>query len=77
MYTDVGIDPDNMKVETPELYANSIAGGIAYKVNPNLDLNLGLLYVFYKDATTSTPPTGIKYEKDVTIIGAGIQYKFK
>ena len=74
MYTDVGIDPDNMKVETPELDANSIAGGIAYKATPSLDLNLGILYVFYKDATTST---GIKYEKDVTIIGTGIQYKFK
>ncbi|MCK4830398.1 outer membrane protein transport protein [bacterium] len=74
MYTDVGIDPDNMKVETPELDANSIAGGIAYKATPSLDLNLGILYVFYKDETTTT---GIKYEKDVTVIGAGIQYKFK
>jgi long-chain fatty acid transport protein len=73
MYTDVGIDPDNMKVETPELDANSIAGGIAYKATPSLDLNLGILYVFYKDATTTT---GIKYEKDVTVIGTGIQYKF-
>jgi len=73
MYTDVGIDPDDMKVETPELNANSIAGGIAYKATPNLDLNLGILYVFYKDETTST---GIKYEKDVTLIAAGFQYKF-
>ncbi|MGD8450095.1 MAG: outer membrane protein transport protein [Desulfobacterales bacterium] len=73
MYTEVGIDPDDMKVETPELNANSIAGGIAYKATPNLDLNLGILYVFYGDETTST---GIKYEKDVTLIAAGFQYKF-
>ena len=73
MYTEVGIDPDDMKVETPELNANSIAGGIAYKATPNLDLNLGILYVFYEDETTST---GIKYEKDVTLIAAGFQYKF-
>jgi long-chain fatty acid transport protein len=73
MYTEVGIEPENMKVETPELNANSIAGGVAYKATPNLDLNLGVLYVFYKDSTT---PTGIKYDKDVTLIGAGFQYKF-
>jgi long-chain fatty acid transport protein len=73
MYSEVGIDPDDMKVETPELNANSVAGGIAYKATPNLDLNLGMLYVFYKDSTTST---GIKYEKEATVIGAGIQYKF-
>ena len=73
MYTEVGIDPDNMKVETPELNANSIAGGIAYKATPSLDLNLGVIYTFYKDATTST---GIKYEKDVTLIGASFQYRF-
>jgi long-subunit fatty acid transport protein len=73
MYTDTGLDPDDMKVETPELNANSIAGGIAYKATSNLDLNLGILYVFYEDETTST---GIKYEKDVTLIAAGIQYKF-
>ena len=73
MYTDVGIDPDNMSIETPELDASTIAGGIAYKATPRLDLNLGILKVFYQDDTTTT---GIKYEKDVVIVAAGIQYKF-
>ena len=73
MYTDVGIDPDNMSIETPELDADTIAAGVAFKPTPNWDLNLGILESFYKDDTTST---GIKYEKDVIIIAIGVQYKF-
>lgn len=73
MYTDVGIDPDNMSIETPELDADTIAAGVAFKPTPNWDLNFGILESFYKDDTTST---GIKFEKDVVIIALGVQYKF-
>jgi long-chain fatty acid transport protein len=73
MYTDVGIDPDDMSIETPELDAATVAGGVAFKPTPNWDLNLGILKTFYGDATTST---GIFYEKDVIIISLGLQYKF-
>jgi long-chain fatty acid transport protein len=73
MYTDVGIDPDNMSIETPELDATTIAGGVAFKPAPNWDFNLGILESFYKDETTST---GIKLEKEVVIIAIGVQYKF-
>jgi long-chain fatty acid transport protein len=73
MYTFVGINPDNMSVETPELDANTIAGGVEFKPLPNWGINLGILKTFYNDATTSS---GIKYEKDVVIIGLGLQYKF-
>ena len=73
MYTDVGIDPNNMSIETPELDASTIAAGVAFKATPQLDFNLGILKTFYDDATTTS---GIKYEKDVVIIALGIQYKF-
>lgn len=73
MYTDVGIDPDNMSIETPELDADTLALGVAFKPTPNWDLNLGILESFYKDDTTST---GIKLEKNVIIIAIGVQYKF-
>ncbi len=73
MYTWVGVEPEDMTIETPELDGGTIAGGIAYKATPNLDLNLGILTVFYNDKTTDS---GIKYEKDVTVIAAGFQYKF-
>ncbi len=73
MYTFVGINPDNMSIETPELDANTIAGGVAFNPTPNWGFNLGVLKTFYKDATTSS---GIKFEKDVVIVALGIQYKF-
>jgi len=73
MYTDVGIDPDDMSIETPELDAATFAGGVAFKPTPDWDINLGILKTFYGDATTSS---GIFYEKDVIIIALGVQYKF-
>jgi long-chain fatty acid transport protein len=74
MYTWVGIEPEDMKIETPELDGGTIAGGIAYKATPNLEFNFGILRVFYNDKTTDL---GIKYEKDPVVdIAAGIQYKF-
>jgi len=74
MYTWVGIEPENMKIETPELDGGTIAGGVAYKPTPNLELNFGILKVFYNNERTNT---GITFEKDPVIdIAASIQYKF-
>jgi long-chain fatty acid transport protein len=73
MYTFVGINPDNMSIETPELDANTIAGGVAFNPTTNWGINLGVLKTFYKDATTSS---GITFDKDVVIVGLGAQYKF-
>ncbi len=73
MYTFVGINPDNMSIESPELDANTIAGGVAFNPTPNWGFNLGVLKTFYKDAETSN---GIKFEKDVVIVALGVQYKF-
>jgi long-chain fatty acid transport protein len=74
MYTWVGIEPEDMQIETPELDGGTIAGGIAYKATPNLEFNFGILRVFYNEKTTDS---GIKFEKDPVVdIAAGIQYKF-
>jgi long-chain fatty acid transport protein len=74
MYTWVGIEPEDMKIETPELDGGTIAGGIAYKATPELEFNFGILRVFHNDKTTDL---GIKYEKDPVVdIAASIQYKF-
>jgi long-chain fatty acid transport protein len=73
MYTFVGINPDNMSIESPELDASTIAGGLAFNPTPNWGFNLGVLKTFYKDATTSS---GIEFEKDVVIVSLGVQYKF-
>jgi long-chain fatty acid transport protein len=73
MYTFVGINPDNMSIESPELDASTIAGGVAFNPTPTWGFNLGILKTFYKDATTSS---GITFEKDVVIVALGAQYKF-
>ena len=73
MYTHVGIDPDNMSVETPELDAATFAGGVAFNPTPNWGINFGILRTFYGDARTSS---GILYQKDVVITALGVQYKF-
>ena len=80
MFTETGIDPDNMTYEAPELDAHCIAGGVRWTPVPRLDLNLSVLKAFYQSETT-TPipgvfPTGVELEKDVVIIALGAQYKF-
>jgi len=72
MYTSTGIDPDHILAEAPELDAHSIGYGILYKIKPNVDLNFGVLKVFYSDLKEA----GVKYEKEVATFAAGIQYKF-
>lgn len=74
MYTDVGIDTDNMSIEAPELDAHTIGFGVEYKPVSAMNVNLGVLKTFYDDAKTTS---GIEFDKDVVIIALGIQYKFK
>ena len=77
MYTETGIDPDNMSKEAPELDATTLAGGFAWQATPRWAFNFGVLKTFYKDETT-TPvagvfPTGVVLEKDVWIFALGVQ----
>ncbi len=72
MYTNVGIDADDMSMAAPELDAHSIAGGFVYEAMPGLNLNFGILKTFYQDDTSA----GVKLEKDVIIVALGVQYKF-
>jgi long-chain fatty acid transport protein len=78
MHTDVGIDAQDMLAEAPQLDANTIGTGIAYKYNDNVDLNFSLGKVFYDDASYTDTTTGlnITYEKDILFLGFGAQYKF-
>ena len=84
MYTDTGIDAKDMTKENPQLSANTLGTGVAYKYTPNLDLNFSIGKVFYKsDAYIHTPPapattpTYVDFDKDIVFLSFGIQYKFK
>ncbi|MBW2193851.1 MAG: hypothetical protein JRF27_08710, partial [Deltaproteobacteria bacterium] len=79
LYTKTGVDEaKNMTPELPELDANTIGGGVVWAVMPNLDLNFGISEVFYESASFTSTTTGdnIEYEKDIIILGFGIQYRF-
>jgi long-chain fatty acid transport protein len=73
MFTETGIDGDNMSTAAPQLDAHTIAAGVAYEAMPGLDLNFGIARIFYQDQTTSA---GVKLEKDVILVALGVQYKF-
>ncbi|MBU0462699.1 MAG: outer membrane protein transport protein [Proteobacteria bacterium] len=77
LYTETGVDVENMSPESPELNASTIGAGLKWLMNDKLKLTFSLGYVFYDDASfTSATGTSITYEKDATIVGFGIEYKF-
>ena len=78
LWTDTGVDANDMVPEAPELDARSICVGIAWKAKPNLELNVGIGKVNYLSETTSPTATykNVEYSKGVTYMGFGIQYKF-
>jgi len=77
LYTETGVDVENMSAESPELNASTIGAGLKWLMNDKLKLTFSLGYVFYDDASfTSATGTSITYEKDATIVGFGIEYKF-
>ena len=78
LYTETGVDAENMTPELPELDAHTLGGGVVWEVTPNLDLNFGIGQVFYQSDSFVSSTTGatIKYEKDITFLAFGVQYKF-
>jgi long-chain fatty acid transport protein len=80
MFTETGIDPDNMAYEAPELDAHSIGWGLKWSPIPLLDLNLSALKTFYlSETTTPIPgvfPNGVELKKDVFIVAFGAQLNF-
>jgi long-chain fatty acid transport protein len=85
LYTKTGVDAEDMTPWLPELDAHTLGAGAAWTVMPNLDLNFAIGQVFYQsddfvytfpDYTGSTVQHNVKYEKDITFLAFGIQYKF-
>jgi long-chain fatty acid transport protein len=78
LWTDTGADADDMKAWLPELNAFSMCTGVAWKAKPNLEVNIGIGWVFYRTDRTSSgafyPNT--EFSKDITQMAFGVQYKF-
>ncbi len=82
LYTSTGIDHYDMNREAPELNAQTVGGGFAWKPAERWWLNVGLLRAFYKDETTDLDRgnpginTPVKLEKEVWILSLGLQHRF-
>ncbi len=82
MYTDTGVKKtEDMTPELPELNASTLGTGVAWEASPGFVINLSIGHVFYQSesftiATSATTDATIEYEKDVTFMGLGFQYKF-
>jgi long-chain fatty acid transport protein len=79
MYTSLGMDPQNMLPENPELDANTIGAGIAYALNEKFHTNISIGNSFYSDDSFISSTTGatVKYEKNVFFLALGLEYRFK
>jgi long-chain fatty acid transport protein len=73
LYTETGIDVDDMLPEAPELDAHSFGGGLSLSLSPKLDMNIALTRIDYISETTSDDVT---YEKEATVLAFGLQYQF-
>jgi hypothetical protein len=73
MYSNVGIKPDDMLPEEPQLNANTVCAGIVYEAIHGLDINIAAMKSFFDKTETST---GVEYDKDVFGIAIGIQQNF-
>jgi len=78
MHTETGIDPEDMTPENPELDADTFSGGLAYAYNQKFHINLALGYTSYEDDDFVSDTTGakIKYDKDITFMAFGLEYRF-
>jgi long-chain fatty acid transport protein len=75
-HTDTGIDAKDMLPESPELNADTIAGGVAYEFIPGMILNFGIGNSFYQSDSFVSPIGTIEYEKNNFFLALGFQYKF-
>jgi len=78
IYTSTGVEAKDMTPELPELDAHTLGVGTVWEATPGFDINVSLGHVFYKSASFTSTATGatIEYEKDITFVALGFQYKF-
>lgn len=78
LYTSTGVDAEDMTPELPELDAHTLGAGLAWEASPGFDINWSIGQVFYQSDSYTSTTTGatIEYEKDITFVALGFQYKF-
>jgi len=77
MYTKLGMEPEDMTPENPELDFNTIGGGIAYAITEKLHTNFSIANFFYTDDSFSpSPGINVEYEKNIFVLSFGVEYRF-
>jgi len=78
LHTKLGMDPENMLPENPELDANTIGAGVAYSFSEKLHTNVSIGNSFYVDDSfvSSTTGAAIEYQKNVFFLALGLEYRF-
>jgi long-chain fatty acid transport protein len=75
MFTSLGMDPEYMLPENPELDANTLGAGIAYAFSEKFRTNFSIGNTFYADDSFVAPPP-IEYKKNVFFMALGLEYRF-
>ena len=80
MHTKLGVSPQDMLPENPELDADTVGGGIAYAFNEKLHTNFSIGNSFYSDDSFTTsaplPAFPVEYKKNVFFVALGVEYRF-
>lgn len=83
LYTSIGMkDPQNIQPELPELDANTIGGGVAWKFSDAWTFNFAIGNAFYdSDSYTYNPSVAVNdtitFEKNNFFLGFGVEYAMK
>lgn len=80
MHTKLGVNPQDMLPENPELDADTIGGGIAYAFSEKFHTNFSIGNSFYSDDSFITsaplPAFPVEYKKNVFFLALGVEYRF-
>jgi long-chain fatty acid transport protein len=80
LYTKLGMDPEYMLPENPELDASTLGAGIAYAFTEKFHGNFSVGNTFYTDDSFAKfPPEGIgyvEYQKSIFFLAFGLEYRF-
>lgn len=76
IHTKLGVAPEYMLPENPELDADTVGAGIAYAFNEKFHTNFAIGNSFYKDDSFNSPGVKIEYKKNVFFLALGLEYRF-
>ncbi len=75
-YGDQKVEPGYQTDLSYSLPSSTVAGGVGFKLSPNLMLNAGIMNVFYDEGEKTTANYTETYQKTTLGVGVGFDYSF-